>query len=127
MNEMLQRVAHFHTSFSVGIQLVYLMAKSPRKHTLRTQMGNTEAHSGPSQILIVHFSTKENQITISKPCITPEHEIANSGNFRGYQIYSRGLYTPRRSLCVKMACHYSGPPVGFGNIANRGNNYNLLY
>ena len=29
--------------------------------------------------------------TISTPRITPGREIANSGNFRGYQIYSRGL------------------------------------
>ena len=36
INEMLQRVTNFQTSFSEGIQLVCLMAKSPRKHTFRT-------------------------------------------------------------------------------------------
>ena len=38
MNKMLQPVTHFQTSFSVRIQLVCLMAKSQRKHTLRTPL-----------------------------------------------------------------------------------------
>ena len=42
-------------------------------------------------MFIVHSSTKKIKSTISKPCIMPERKIANSGNFRGYQIYSRGL------------------------------------
>ena len=63
MNKMLQRVTHFQMSLSVGIQLVCLMAKLPRKQALRTKLSSpsingifsaflnkkesTEAHSGP--------------------------------------------------------------------------------
>ena len=30
--------------------------------------------------------------TISKPCIPPEREISNNGNFQIYQTYSRGTH-----------------------------------
>ena len=42
---------------------------------------------------------------ISKPCITPEREIANSGNFQGYQTYSRGfLIQSTTTKCFDFHC-----------------------
>ena len=73
---MLERVPHFQTSFSVGIQpLAVLMAKSPRKHTLYRPLSidqlyifgifehkwGTRKHIDDlKKILMAHTSTKEN-------------------------------------------------------------------
>ena len=46
----------------------------------RNKIRNMEAHSWPKKILIVHYSTKNIDPTISKSCITQNRELNNNGN-----------------------------------------------
>ena len=66
------------------------LRKSQRKRSkwhLSKNLATSHLNLERSPCILVQKNIKP---TISKPCITPEREIANNGNFRGYQTYSRG-------------------------------------
>ena len=77
-------IAEAHTAYSTLHRLMVYFRYFRRK------MRNMEAHAWPKKIIVVYSSTKENKLTICKPCITQNPEIANNGHFRGYKTYSCG-------------------------------------